>query len=361
MTITHYFPSKRTVLSIALLLASGSSYAGEISVETLSLDEGNVTAMLEASSQLGMDAMRNLIENRHTGTYMARRWETVESHMRDTPVARFEYRFQKEGKLNIKVYHALGGKPLGMVAHDALEGDSPLRTPDTPDSDFDWSEESEARFQATKPSDFELNAAEEADEAFYTGFDDLEVRAPFRSPAQSVMEAYWHEGRYHALDPEYKALRAIEEDLRRGLVARGGEIRGMVSVGSCPACQTSARSLAAAYDVDTRITQIFGSVPTAQHQALLASGSARMKGLKLVDAVTDKSLLASDVLAEARAVQVRRSLHPAALDRVLKGWSWSGFPFQLAPPRLPRISETSNASDEAQAALPDKPTIPPEC
>ncbi|MDF4005249.1 hypothetical protein P3W33_17760 [Luteibacter sp. PPL552] len=353
---------RRQRIALLILFLSSPSNAGTVSIQTVGVDEGNVTALLEASVQRSIDAMRALIGQTHAGTYIARRWESIETHMREAPIARFEYRFQTAGQPRLKVYHAMGGKPLGLVAREAFEGSSPLRTPDSPDSDFEWTDEAEARFQSVRPSDGELAAAEDADTVFYTGFDDLDVRAPFRSPSGSVMEAFWHEGRHHALDPEYKALRAIEDDLRNGVVARGGEIRGMVSTGACTTCRASARQLAAHFDVDIHMTQIFGSVPRSQRDALVASGRARLKGLKLVDAMTDRSLLAADVLADARAVQVRRNLNPSALNRVIKGVPWSGHALQLAAPRLPRISETSTASDESPSLPSDTPhAAPPEC
>jgi hypothetical protein len=104
------------------------------------------------------------------------------------------------------------------------------------------------------------------------------------------------------------------------------------------------------YALDLRLTQVFPSMPRAAQSELIASGSARLRGNLLVDAISDRPLLATDLLRGAREGQIRRSLSPRALGRSFKGTPWAQRSFRLNPPRLSRVSEGSSEESPPPAS-----------
>jgi hypothetical protein len=339
-------------LSVGIFTATASlpTAAGSVALERITLDEGNVTALLESTSQFYIDAMRALIDERYRDEYRAIRWETLEEAMRGASVARLEYRFEMNGLPVVRVYHGMGGRPLGSVAKSVFEGPTRPGTPDTPVSPMD-SEEEEGLFPR-RTSLVDEVAADVADDHFYTGFDEVNVRAPVLAEEESVLDAFVVEGRSRAFDPEFKALRAIERDLKRGVLPRGGTIYGSVSEVVCSSCSYAMQRFADTYAVDLRLAQVFPSMPRAAQDKLIASGSARLRGNLLVDAVSDRPLLATDALRGARDGQIRRSLSPRAMGRNFKGTPWARRSFKLNPIRLPRVSESST-----EGSPPPRPRI----
>lgn len=342
------------------------AWGGQLTTARAHIDEGNVVPLLEASSQRHVDAMRAIVSARYSGLHSARRWETIEAHVRDSAVARVEYRVVERGAMRIRTYHAIAGESLSRVAAHAFTGDTPPGTPSTPGSSAfpsadEWSD-SDHEEDSTRQgvSDEDLAAGEAADDPFYTGFDDTELRAPFRPTRRSIMQPYWHDGRYHGLDAEQKVLRAIEDDILDGIVPRGGQVVGLLSSMVCHTCRRPIERMAEAYDLDIRLTEMSPSIPSPLRNALIDSGKARMKGLKLVDAQSGRALGAFDALAGARDAQVRRSLSPAAMDRATSGMDWQRRSFRLGAPRPRRITEGSSASDSPPHDD-DAPALPPGC
>jgi hypothetical protein len=334
-------PTLLATLSAGILIsiASPMSTAGVVELGRVTLDEGNVTALLEVTSQFYVDAMRALIDERYRDDYRAIRWESLEDVMRDTPVARLEYRFEVNGVPTVRVYHAMGGRPLGSVAKSIFEGPTRPGTPETPLSPMD--SEGEEGVQARRMSSVDEVAVDVADARFYAGFDETNFRAPVLADDESVLDAFVVEGRGRALDPEFKALRAIERDLQNGTLPRGGRIYGSVSEISCTSCEYAMERFADTYAVDIRVAQVFPSMPRKAQTDLVASGSARMRGSMLVDAVSERPLLATDLLRGAREGQIRRALSPRVMGRDFKGTPWARRSFRLNPIRLPRVSESS--------------------
>jgi hypothetical protein len=320
-------------------------------MERVVLDEGNVTAFLEATSQRYVDAMRALINERYQEEYRAIRWEALESAMRDAPVARLEYRFTVNGIANTRVYHAMGGRPLGSLAKSIFEGPTRPGTPDTPVSPLDSGSEDEIAAHSFPAMD-EV-AADLEDSRFYTEFDEINVRAPTMGEDESVLDAFLVEGEDRAFDPEFKALRAIERDLRTGVVPRGGSVQGSVSGIACTSCKYAMKRFSDTYAIDVRLAQVFPSMSHAAQTELISSGRARLRGGLLVDAITDRPMLATDLLRGAREGQIRRSLSPRAMGRSFKGMPWSRRSFQLSPLRLPRVSEGSS-----EGSSPPRPRVP---
>jgi hypothetical protein len=345
-----------TALAGVLLAASSpASRALEVVIEPIGVDEGNVTALLERTGQYYVDAMRTLITERYKDEYQALRWEALESAMNRATVARLEYHFQRNGLHAIRVYHAMGGQPLGSLATSVFEGPTPPGTPTSPGVPLD----PEASLVASDPIDYV--AMDAADTAYFSGFDEVEVRAAVLPPEGSVLESFHIEETNTALHPEFKALRAIENDLKNGIVAPGGSIRGAIGGATCGSCRYAMRGFSKTYDVDIRISQMFGSLPRQEQRKLIESGRARLKGPLLVDANTDAPLLARDVLARSRESQVRQSLSPRAMGRSFKGMSWRKNSFRLGPIRLPRVSEGSSGG-EATTPNPDvSETAPARC
>ncbi|QWT19157.1 hypothetical protein KPL74_15565 [Bacillus sp. NP157] len=354
------------VVAIAVAYAlPGYAAAGSVTTTRADLDEGNLVALLEASSQRHVDAMRSIIVARYPGDYRARRWELVESHMRSTPIARLEYTYTSNGISHVRTYHAMAGEPLGRVAVRAFAGPTPPGTPSTPSSPELATSASEAEEDAAGSqaavSDEALAAAETADEPFYVASDATDVRAPFRMGGRSIMKPYWHDGRYHALDAEQKALRALEDDILGGVVPRSGTVRGMLSGVVCHTCRWSIGTFADAYDLDIQLTEMSPTIPSALKKELIASGRARLRGLKLIDAGTERPMVAFDALAGARAAQVRDNISPAAMERTASGKPWPQRSFRLGQPRPRRITEASASPSEGSDRTSSPEREPPDC
>jgi hypothetical protein len=337
-------------IMIAIVLVSPPAWAGSVAITQVGLDEGLTTALLEASSQRHVDAMRRLIAKRFPGAYEARRWEDIENHMRREPIARFEYEYRVGGRMAVRTYHSLGGEPLGRIAHTSFEGELPGSRPGTPDSSSEWDADDEFESHAARASDDELAAAEAADEAFYEGFDEVDVRAPFRPRGRSVMKPFWYEGRHHGLDAEHKAMRSIEEDILDGKIPRGGRIRGLLSAPACTACRSQIQRFADTYELNIELGTMSSHLPVRTEEALIRSGRARLKGLRLVDPTSGRPILAYDVLAGARDGQIRENLTPVARERAASGTPWQrrSFRFSLGP--VEPASGPQTATDEATEA-----------
>jgi len=327
-------------IAVAVYVSAPARAAGVVKLERIALDEGNVTALLEATSQYYVDAMRMLISERYRDEYRAIRWEALEEAMRDAPVARLEYRFTVNGTPRTRVYHAMGGRPLGSVARSIFEGPSRPGTPDTPTSPLDSGSEDEFSPRVTAQVD-EL-AVDLQDNRFFAAFDDVNVRAGLVTDDETLLDAFVVEGKDRAFDAEFKALRAIDGDLTKGAIPRGGKIYGSISTIACSSCEYAMGRLAERYAIDIQLTQVFPSMARPEQAELIASGAGRLRGNLLIDTVTDRPLLAADLLRGAREGQIRRSLSPRALGRSFKGTPWARRSFRLGPIRLPRVSEGSS-------------------
>jgi hypothetical protein len=323
----------RLAFATGLVFVGSPALAGSVVLGYVDLDEGVAVALLEASSQRHVDAMRRIIAERYPGGHSMRRWEVIEEHMRNATLARFEYRYEEGGEMIIRTYHALGGDPLGRIADRALAGEVPPSPTDSASSGDDSDSDIDSQMTSKRASDDELEAGEWRDTTSYAGFDEHDIRAPFRPRGRSVMQPSWQKTRYHALDAEQKALRAIEEDILDGKMPRGGSIRGWLSGSVCAECRQAVRVFADTYELDIRLNGMSPAVPVKLKEQLLATGRARMKGPRLVDAASGRPLVAFDALYGARQAQVRESLAPHAVEREAAGGPWQPRAFRLGPPR----------------------------
>jgi hypothetical protein len=337
-----------------LLTGTPARSTGVVAIDQVTLDEGNITAFLEATSQHYVDAMRALIDERYRDEYRAIRWETLEETMRRSSVARLEYRFTLNGVPNVRIYHAMAGRSLSTMARSIFEGPTRPGTPDSPSIPF--GSDSEDEFAASALPVADEAALDVADGQFFAGLGDQEVRAPLKARGQSILDAFVVADRDRLFDPEFKALRAIEKDLQSGALPRGGVIHGSVSELICTSCEGAMQRFADTYGVDVRMAHLYPSMRGAGLDDLVTSGKARVRGNLLVDAITDRPVLAADALRGAREGQVRRSLSPRAMGRSFKGMPWSRRSFRLGPIRLPRVSEgSSEGSPPARPRIPKDP------
>ncbi|MDQ0011043.1 hypothetical protein J2T07_003249 [Luteibacter jiangsuensis] len=322
-----------------LFLAPCIGSAGTVVVDNIGLDEGNTTGLLEVTSQHYVDAMRAIISDRYKDDYLAIRWEALETSMTNAQVARMEYRFIVNGETRIRVYHALGGAPLGAMAQSAFGGSTPAITPGSPQrpDHMEWSDDLPSPVREA----IDYVAADAEDSIFYTGFNDTELRARILPTGTSVLEPFDVDGADRAMDPEFKILRAIEHDLETHAMPGGGSVRGAVGGATCGSCRAAMQTLSDTYGIDIHLTQMFGSLPGRQRDALVASGTAKLRGRRLVNSESGRPLLARDVLADARDQQVRRSLNPSSLKRSFKGIPWRPRSFRLGPLRQSRAGEGS--------------------
>jgi hypothetical protein len=333
-----------------------------VTVDAMGLDQGNVTAQLERTSQYFVNAMRRLLTEDYTDSYRAIRWETLEEAMTRARVARFEYRYTVRGTEYIRVYHAMDGKPLSMIAAEVFSGPTPRgsptppRSPVSPEGSID-SDTDTAFGTGTVSEHRDMVAADIGDDVLFAEFDALNVRARILPGDGSVLDGYAVPSMQGELDAEFKVLRAIEHDIQAQVVPRGGRVRGAVGGATCSSCRDAMRDFARAYDADVQVTQMYGSIARSEQQALIASGRARMRGQMLVDANGGEPLLARDVLGGARAAQVRRELSAGSMGRAFKGMSWRQRSFRLGAPRLPRVSEGSGTDDPPHTGT----SVPPEC
>jgi hypothetical protein len=309
-------------------------FAGVVTSDVVTLDEGNVTALLENTSQRFVDAMQRLVSNSYRDEYSARRWEAVETHLSDEPVARLEYRFASNRNEGVRIYHAMGGEPLGTFAQETFHG--PSRPASTTSSHASSDGEVDPDVRAARIDGY---ASQDMDDARWFAEDDgLHVRARTQRLEGSAFHPYEINGGDRALDPELKALATLERDIAQGAVPRGGSIRLLVSGETCTSCQYAFAAAARTYDVNLHVTRIVSAVAPVEQRALVSNGTARLKGLRLVDATNGRPLLAADNLAAARAAQVRQALSPTAMQRRLRGISWIPRTFrEAAPPAEPTV------------------------
>ncbi|WP_448096129.1 hypothetical protein [Luteibacter yeojuensis] len=354
----------RTVLAVLacslLFLVPCKGRTGSVTVDNIGLDEGNTTGLLEATSQRYVDAVRAIIRERYKDEYLAIRWEALEAALTNADVARLEYRFVLDGEARVRVYHALGGAPLGAMAQSAFDGPTPAGTPGSPEppDDLEWPDSH--RSPIAEPVDY--TAADAEDNAFYSGFSDTDVRARILPSTGSVLEPFDVDGIDRAMDPEFKVLRAIEHDLQSHAIPHGGSIRGAVGGATCGSCRAAMQTLANTYDIDIHLTQMFGSLPGKQRDALIASGKAKLRGRRLVDSESGRSLLARDVLADAREQQVKRGLNPLSLERSFKGIPWRPRSFRLlVPPRQPHPAEGPGGPGSTAPNTDATELPPPQC
>ncbi|QDE38100.1 hypothetical protein FIV34_02250 [Luteibacter pinisoli] len=336
------------VLLTAVLFAGAfaPAWAGSLAITRLHLDQGNVVALLEASSQRHVEVMRSIVQASYPGEHDARRWEIIENHARRVPIARVSYEYPVGGGTGIRTYHAVGGEPLTRVAAQAFGGRTPPATPSSAGSSPlspTWSEDDDSP-PLERVSDDELVAAEAADASHYIAMDDTDIRAPFRPSERTVMKPYWHQGSYHALDPEQKAMRALEDDILDGKLPRGGKVHAWLSSVVCATCRRPLERMAEAYDLEVTFTEMVPFVPTHITQAEITAGRGRMKAFRLVHAESGMPLGAFDALDVARDAQVRQALSPVAIEPPLRGGSSPMRTFRLGPPRPRRVTEGSSAS-----------------
>lgn len=343
-------------LTLMLVMAVGAgttnAMAGTVTLERTVLDEGNVVALLEATSQYHIDAMREVVMGRHPSGHHLGRWETLEVTMRDTPVARMEYRYELEGVPQTRVYHAFAGHPLSATADAIFTGDSPVSTPPPMDSG-DFTGESAEPGPSNRAVVHDLERIDEEDDIYFADLPEDNVRARMLSPEGSVLTPFDVEGAQGALDAEFKAMRAIERDIVEGLVPRGGRIVGMIGGSACASCQHAMERMAATYDVDIRVTQVFGNLPPSRQRALIATGGARFRGTLLVDSQSGRPILAKDVLAESRQAQVREALTPRAMESS-RHTPWIRRSFRLGP--HPKETERSGDGSPRSSRHPSEDT-----
>lgn len=333
--------------------------AGAVVFDTIGLDEGNAAALLEATSQRYVDAMQKLLFEKYRGEHRAIRWELLETSLSDAKLARFEYRYIRNGISAVRVYHAMSGDPLSVLAKSLFEGPTPGSTPTSPLSDIDEWDARLATAADTGAEEAVLRDAE--DEVYFAGFDAVDVRARVLLLDDSVLTPFSVPGEQGALDAEMKILQTIEQDIVSGTIPAGGSLQGFVSSMACSSCRLGMRSLSAAHGLDIRLSQFYSSLPVAEEEAAVAAGSARLRAGVLVDASSGKPLVANDVLTAARKAQIRQALSPTSMDRSFRGMLWRQRSFRLMPPRLPPVSE---APDARQSYL-KNPDIgeppPPQC
>lgn len=355
-----------TLVAAACLLSlcANAARAGTVTIDTIVTDDGNVAALLESSSERFVDAMNNLIGERYTDDYGAIRWEDLDTAMGKARVARVEYRYVVDGQPMVRVYHAMGGEPLGVMASSIFEGPTRPGTPTSPEDGDGWSSAPEspdpvddalairrARQRVTIDAD---------DQRFFAPFGEGEARAQVLPLDDSRMAPYMIDGRDTSLDAEFKALRQIEQDIRAGVVPASGRVDGMLDGAVCPSCRGALERFSRAYGADIRLTQMFPSATRSEEQALVASGRARLKGRLLVDVETGRPALAYDAIAAARSRQLQRRLSPDAMGRTLKGARWRQRSFRLSAP-LPRIPEASPEGRRLPNNPDADPKMPPAC
>lgn len=334
-----------------------ASTAGSVVFDTIGLDEGNAAALLEATSQHYVHAMQKLLSDKYRGEHRAIRWELLEKQLSETRLARFEYRYLRNGRHAVRVYHAMSGDPLSVLAKSLFEGPTPATTPTSPLPDYDERYVDAANDADAAVDDVVLRDAE--DEAYFAGFDTVDVRARALPLDDSVLSPFSVPGERGALDAEMKILRTIEQDIAAGTIPPGGSLQGFVSSMACASCRSGMHSLAEAHGLDVRVSQFYSSLPLAEEEAAVASGSARLRAGMLVDASSGRPLVANDVLTAARKAQIRQALSPDSMDRSSRGMLWRQRSFRLMPPRVPQEAPEARQPYLRNPDIGEPP--PPQC
>lgn len=312
--------SNRKLLLPVLVLALGSSPrsdAGNIVIDNVNFNDSRVSS-LEITSQRYVDAMRVLIGTRYRKDYRAIRWEDMERAMASAKLARFEYHYVDHGVPKVRIYHAMGGEPLGLLGRTVFEGPTRPGTPSSLTSLDSLTGEDDLVVEKVA-SNADRVSVDAEDEAFYAGFNETDVRARVLPADNSILTSFPVDEQDRALDPEFKLLRQIEHDIQGGIVPAGGSIQGSVGGTICASCHYAMQRLSDTYSVDLRISQMFASLPKPEQQALIRDGRARLKGGRLVDPTSGRPLLAYDALRSARSEQIRQTLSPGVMRRSFKG------------------------------------------
>jgi hypothetical protein len=320
------------LLSMGIACVPSPTWAAAFSLHSITGDDGFVVALLEATSQRYIDAMRTIVATRFPADHDALAWERLEEHMRETRVARFEYRFTKQGVPGKRVYYAIDGEPLGTVAQRILDAPAQVVSLDSGTDSDSSTDGGDYDIEPEPIDESALVRMETRDSPAYTSFGEDNIRAPFQNSEVSVLSAGHLNGKHRALDAEFKALRAIEQDIDEGVVPRsGGEVIGMVSGSVCASCRYASETFASAKDIPVMITEMFNAIHPSERKALIATGQARARGASLVNTSTGRPWFAADALASAREGQVRKALNPVAVERSRTGAALRGRRFRLGP------------------------------
>ncbi|UPG90658.1 hypothetical protein L2Y96_02475 [Luteibacter aegosomaticola] len=240
-------------------------------------------------------------------------------------MARLEYR-GPDGAV-ARIYHAMGGSPISDLAADIFTGKSRPVTPDSID-EFEL-EEPAPDVRAASLARYVAHDLEDA--SMFTPDDALNVRARLRPMEDSRFHPYVIDGMDRALDAEFKAVAALENDLSASNVQRGGKATILLSGETCSSCEYALKAAARHYDIDIHLVRMMPTTSPAESNRLIKEGIARWRGARLVDPATGRPLLAADALGSLREGQVRQAITPAAMKRRFANIPWEPRTFRLEP------------------------------
>lgn len=238
------------LLALALSVVPWLSLAGTIDIEK---GEGDfVVAVLDAENRLHVDAMQAMLTKAYPAFVengQRRIFKSIAGRLHGATLARFEYRYTKDGSEHVRTYHARSGRSMKVIVDRAQARANSSASSATESGDTDASGGS-----GYVADDIEQDLIESE---YYPQdtFEHVRVAAlpDTRDPIEAVDIG---DRKSHATDAELKIVRRIDADVEDGVVQRGGKLTGYVSKTACESCRNAFQTLATRHDIDGAVYQL---------------------------------------------------------------------------------------------------------
>jgi hypothetical protein len=262
--------------ALTLALSASLAHAGKIETVGQFASGKNVVAMMESESILFAEAYRaKIVEAGLVSGGKSSVWNSVQSAVHGSTLARMEYVYTKGGRQFTRVYHARSGPAMEVVLN---------RHSFAPPGDTTGSGSGASGSEGSRPYEITDDdiATDFRERVYYPADTEFNVRVPNLLPTNSVIKARPVGGKnIHTADAELKIFRQIEADINQGVVTRGGTLTGYVSKAICSSCDAASESLAEEFDINGTIRQLVepGISGPSRDEALRASqaSSAELK------------------------------------------------------------------------------------
>ncbi|SEN40873.1 hypothetical protein SAMN02800694_3397 [Luteibacter sp. UNCMF331Sha3.1] len=256
-------------------------------------------SLLQSDADMFADAIQARLKAGSYPYVRGARLRSLRAATRGATIARFEYRYAKNGVEAVRVYHARSGHSIDrMLGKFNREGTSSSESAET----TPVAEDADIRTDFSERIYYPADTASNIRVAKLPPKPDSKIDAVHTGEVTSSGEPRI----IHGVDAELKILRRIEYDIEDGIVPRGGEITGHVSQAVCPSCSQALDAFTQKFDVHGKVYQlntakaIGGPAPSAER---LASNRS------------------SQALAESRKAAVGRQIDPDGASPSIRSWS----------------------------------------
>jgi hypothetical protein len=262
--------------ALTLALSASLAHAGKIETVGQFASGKNVVAMLESEAIMFADAYRaKIVEEGFATGGNSGVWNSMQSTVHGSTLARMEYVYTKGDQQFTRVYHARSGPAMEVVLS---------RHSFAPPGDTTGSDSGASGSEGSKPYEITDDdiAKDFRERVYYPADTEFNVRVPNLPSTDSVIQSRPIGGKnIHTADAELKIFRQIEVDINQGVVTRGGTLTGYVSKAICDSCEAASESLAEHFDINGTIQQMVEQVTSepSRDEAIRASqvSSAELK------------------------------------------------------------------------------------